>query len=118
MHSKSTHTYTTLVKCHILLILYTHPLHYTIHTLCRRFREFAELNSQIKQNLKGNHLRSSLPEFPEKTPKFISDHNSVIFIAERSFKLQVCSVHDMYNMLCGIYPSMLHCVCLCVYGLS
>jgi hypothetical protein len=35
-------------------------------TVHRRFRDFAELNSQVKQNFKGHHLRSSLPPLPEK----------------------------------------------------
>jgi len=30
----------------------------------RRFRDFADLNSNIKQNFKGHHLRSSLPSLP------------------------------------------------------
>ena len=53
----------------------------------RRFKEFADLNSQIKQNFKGHHLRSSIPEFPEKTLKVLSDHREPGFIQERRAKL-------------------------------
>lgn len=56
--------------------------------MCRRFKDFAELNSQVKQNFKGHHLRSSLPPLPEKTPKFAADHLDPAFIQERRVKLQ------------------------------
>ena len=32
----------------------------------RRFRDFADMNSQVKQNLKGHVLLSSIPALPEK----------------------------------------------------
>lgn len=55
----------------------------------RRFKDFAELNSQVKQNLKGHHMRSSLPAFPEKTSKLLADHLDPFFIADRKAKLQI-----------------------------
>lgn len=46
------------------------------------------MNSQVKQNFKGHHLRASLPPLPEKTPKFAADHLDPKFIQERRIKLQ------------------------------
>lgn len=59
------------------------------HNFIRRFKEFAELNSQIKQNLKGNHLRELLPPLPEKPSKAWTDHRDVQFIEDRKIKLEV-----------------------------
>jgi hypothetical protein len=53
----------------------------------RRFRDFADMNSQIKQNLKGHQIWSSLPNLPDKTLKFLVDHNDPAFIAERQIGL-------------------------------
>ena len=53
----------------------------------RRFKDFSELNSSIKQNLKGHHLRSSLPNLPEKQIKIMTDHQDPEFITERSQQL-------------------------------
>jgi hypothetical protein len=61
--------------------------HFSVLIVFRRFRDFADLNSQVKQNFKGHHLRSSLPPFPEKTPKFATDHLDPTFIQERRQKL-------------------------------
>ena len=58
-----------------------------ITSVHRRFREFADLNSQVKQNFKGHHLRSSIPEFPEKTPKYLTDHRDPSIMNERMNKL-------------------------------
>jgi len=52
-------------------------------TVHRRFRDFADMNSQIKQNLKGHQIWSSLPPLPDKTLKFLVDHNDPAFISER-----------------------------------
>lgn len=41
---------------------------------CSRFRDFSELNSQVKQNFKGHHLREALPPLPEKPLKSLTDH--------------------------------------------
>lgn len=60
----------------------------TTTSVHRRFKEFADLNSQIKQNFKGHHLRSSIPEFPEKTLKVFADHRDPAFIQERVSKLE------------------------------
>jgi hypothetical protein len=49
----------------------------------RRFRDFADMNSQIKQNLKGHILFSSIPPLPEKTLKLLVDHNDPQFIQDR-----------------------------------
>ena len=53
----------------------------------RRFRDFADMNSQIKQNLKGHQIWSSLPNLPDKTLKFLVDHNDPAFVAERQIGL-------------------------------
>jgi hypothetical protein len=49
----------------------------------RRFRDFADCNSQVKQNLKGHALLTSIPAFPEKTLKLLVDHNDPHFIQDR-----------------------------------
>lgn len=49
----------------------------------RRFRDFADMNSQVKQNLKGHILFSSVPVLPEKTLKILVDHNDPTFIKDR-----------------------------------
>lgn len=54
----------------------------------RRFRDFADLNSNVKQNFKGHHLRSSLPQLPEKSLKFTTNHLDPAFIEERRQKLE------------------------------
>ena len=43
----------------------------------------------VKQNLKGHHLRSSLPIFPEKTLKLTTDHMDSSFIRDRMLKLDI-----------------------------
>lgn len=55
----------------------------------RRFKDFADLNSQVKQNFKGHHLRTSLPAFPEKVLKFTTDHMDPAFIQDRKAKLDM-----------------------------
>jgi PX domain len=64
-------------------------LHYSIFFYCRRFRDFSELNSQVKQNFKGHHLRTSLPPLPEKHSKLTTNHNSQSFLDDRYAKLEV-----------------------------
>ena len=55
-----------------------------VHTrIHRRFRDFADMNSQVKQNLKGHILLSSVPALPEKTLKILVDHNDPTFIRDR-----------------------------------
>jgi hypothetical protein len=49
----------------------------------RRFRDFAELNSWVKESLKGHHLFLSLPSLPEKCSKLLTDHNDPAFIERR-----------------------------------
>lgn len=49
----------------------------------RRFRDFADMNSQVKQNLKGHILFGSIPSLPEKTLKILVDHNDEQFIQDR-----------------------------------
>jgi len=56
----------------------------------RRFRDFVDLHENIKQNLKGNHLYSSLPSLPDKTLKIGSNvavHSDPAFIQARLSKL-------------------------------
>eukprot|EP01038_Epipyxis_sp_PR26KG_P010952 gene10952-14706_t len=71
----------------------------------RRFREFAEFNSQIKQNFKGHHLRSILPPLPEKTLKVTTDHRDPNFIKERCARLDIflvamIAVPHVSDMIC------------------
>ena len=61
--------------------------------------------SQIKQNFKGHHLRSSLPQFPEKTLKLLTNHLDRIFITERRQKLdtflkQLVTIPHVADMTC------------------
>jgi hypothetical protein len=49
----------------------------------RRFRDFAELNSFVKQDFKGHHLFLSLPYLPEKCSKLFTNHNDPTFIEGR-----------------------------------
>lgn len=72
----------------------------------RRFREFAELNSQVKQNFKGHHLRSALPPLPEKTLKATSDHRDPAFIQDRCVRL-----NNFLSMLIAI-PHVSDMVCV------
>ncbi len=44
--------------------------------------------SQVKQCLKGHHLYSSLPEFPQKPLKYTTDHDDPHFIENRKTKLE------------------------------
>ena len=71
----------------------------------RRFREFVELNSQIKQNMKGHHLRDVLPLIPEKPLKQFTDHRDPTFVADRCAKLErfvtlMISIPHVANMIC------------------
>lgn len=71
----------------------------------RRFREFAELNSQVKQNFKGHHLRSSLPSLPSKSIKLTTDHQDPTFISQRANELDVflkslIAIPHVSNMNC------------------
>ena len=72
----------------------------------RRFRDFADMNSQIKQNLKGHQIWSSLPSLPEKTLKFLVDHSDPAFINERKEAL-----HTFLTMMVNLpYVSEMTCV--------
>ncbi len=71
----------------------------------RRFKDFVELNSQVKQNLKGNHLRWALPPIPEKPLKAMTDHRDPAFIQDRAAKLEIfisalVSVPHVSDMIC------------------
>jgi hypothetical protein len=71
----------------------------------RRFREFAELNSQVKQNFKGHHLRAALPTFPEKTMKAFVHYSDPDFIKDRQDKLehylsQLIAIPHASDMIC------------------
>lgn len=71
----------------------------------RRFKDFVELNSQIKQNLKGNQLRWCLPPIPEKPLKSMTDHRDPAFIQDRCAKLEIfiasmVAVPHVSDMVC------------------
>ena len=92
----------------------------------RRFREFAELNSQIKQNMKGHHLRDVLPSLPDKPLKQFTDHRDPSFIQDRCFKLErfviaMTSIPHVANMVCmkaflGLMDQVCFIMGLCVYA--
>eukprot|EP01041_Mallomonas_annulata_P013193 gene13193-27906_t len=68
----------------------------------RRFRDFADMNSQVKQSLKGHHLRTSLPILPEKQNKLCNDPS---FISQRLHQLQnylntLITVPHVQEMMC------------------
>jgi hypothetical protein len=70
-----------------------------------RFRDFADLNSQIKANFKGHHLREILPPLPEKPLKSFTDHRDPLFIKDRQDKLQiyltsVIAIPHVSEMIC------------------
>mmetsp|Transcript_7603 Transcript_7603/g.8289 ORF Transcript_7603/g.8289 Transcript_7603/m.8289 type:complete len:458 (+) Transcript_7603:59-1432(+) len=71
----------------------------------RRFRDFAELNSQVKQNLKGHHLREIIPPLPEKPLKSLTDHRDPTFIQDRQAKLEIyltalVAIPHVCDMIC------------------
>lgn len=71
----------------------------------RRFRDFVELHSQVKANLKGNHLFQALPTLPEKPLKVLTDHNDPNFIEERRRKLEIylvtlVNIPHVQDMVC------------------
>ncbi|CAM9654820.1 unnamed protein product [Choristocarpus tenellus] len=53
-----------------------------------RFRDFAALHEQVDAMMKGHHLRSSLPKFPNKHLKLMVDHRDEAFVADRRDALQ------------------------------
>lgn len=78
---------------------------YALKLFIRRFREFAELNSQVKQNLKGHHLRDILPPLPEKPLKSMTDHRDPQFIQDRQQKLELyiaslVAIPHVSDMIC------------------
>jgi len=58
------------------------------NTVHRRFKDFVNLNSDIRQHFKGHHLLSSLPSLPERKSKMMTDHNDPAFLTERETQLQ------------------------------
>lgn len=60
----------------------------------------------MKQNFKGNHLRASIPPFPEKTLKLTTDHRDPSFIQERSSKLE----RYLSTLLCVPHVCDMTCV--------
>mmetsp|Transcript_17466 Transcript_17466/g.15749 ORF Transcript_17466/g.15749 Transcript_17466/m.15749 type:complete len:332 (+) Transcript_17466:25-1020(+) len=72
----------------------------------RRFKDFADMFSQVKQNFKGHHLRSSLPIFPEKTLKLTTDHMDPTFINDRREKLSTF----LANLLTIPHVSEMTCI--------
>jgi hypothetical protein len=76
-----------------------------VTTIHRRFRDFAEYNSQVKQNFKGHHLRDMLPPLPEKPLKSLTDHKDPQFILDRQLKLEtfliaIVAVPHVAQMVC------------------
>ena len=73
----------------------------------RRFRDFADLHDQVRQNLRGHHLFSSIPPLPEKTIKIGQEslHSDPAFISARREKLeayltQLLRVPHVSEMVC------------------
>ena len=85
---KSYHLPLSNIKVAWYVVSTTRALDKVETSVHRRFRDFAELNSQVKQNLKGHHLRASLPPLPDKTLKLYTDHNDLAFIQDRKFALE------------------------------
>jgi hypothetical protein len=59
----------------------------------------------VKQNLKGHHLRWSLPPLPEKPLKAMTDHRDPLFLKERACKLDafvtaLVGVPHVSDMIC------------------
>lgn len=78
----------------------------SLSLLPRRFRDFAEFNSQVKQNFKGHHLRELLPPLPEKPLKSLTDHKDPQFIMDRQLKLEtfliaILAVPHVSHMICS-----------------
>ena len=76
-------------------------------TTHRRFRDFADLHEQVRQNLRGNHLYGSIPSLPEKTIKIGQEqlHANPEFIRCRVEKLnlyvtQLLRVPHVSEMVC------------------
>lgn len=59
------------------------------NTVHRRFKDFSVLNSDIREHFKGHHLKSSLPDLPEKRSKLTTDHTSPVFLQQRETQLQI-----------------------------
>ena len=78
---------------HVALTWY--PLHTervsdnTSTTVHRRFREFVEIDETVRAALSGSHLQSSLPCFPPKQSKLLTDHTDRRFLEQRREQLQV-----------------------------
>lgn len=76
------------------------------NTVHRRFKDFTILNSDIREHFKGHHLKSSLPDLPEKRSKLTTDHTDPVFLQQRESQLQsylislvrVPHVSDMISM--------------------
>ena len=63
------------------------------------------MNSQVKQNLKGHHLRDILPPLPEKPLKSFTDHRDPSFIKDRQMKLEIyltalVAIPHVSDMIC------------------
>jgi len=63
----------------------------------RRFRDFSNLDAEIRAALKGNHLSSSLPILPGKAIKVLHDHKTPEFIEQRRIDLDVY-LQKLFNM--------------------
>ena len=77
------------MRTHTLPGLTMHKTHTTWLQVHRRFRDFTELDDQIRAALQGHHLQSSLPRLPRKELKFLTDHTDPSFLNERRANLEV-----------------------------
>lgn len=58
-------------------------------TVHRRFRDFVEVDETVRAALSGSHLLSSLPSFPPKQSKLLTNHTDKRFLAHRREQLQM-----------------------------
>jgi hypothetical protein len=56
-------------------------------TVHRRFRDFVDLQVEVKRRLKGHQLYNDIPELPDKHIKAITDHNNSGFLDQRQAEL-------------------------------
>ena len=57
-------------------------------TVHRRFRDFADLDETVRASLSGHHMLSSLPAFPPKASKLLTNHSDPRFLRQRRQQLE------------------------------
>ena len=100
-------------------VVHTVRLHDGASTIVhRRFKDFAELNSSVKQNLKGHHLRSSIPPLPTKELKLFTDHQDPDFISGENAPIYLfhfaCTVSSTNYYECFVlfcFVLLFTCIC-------